>query len=284
VIRAGEPGILDRTSSTGRHVRDGGREETGMRRSLRAGAAAAVLGASLAGCGTAAPQASSAASPVMSVAPPVAPPPPSAAPSPTPAPPADRALADAAAEPTRFSKGWRITVYYTAVESFHTGARKQVRGCLVSGCERPEADLGSYPEGFVKAVQTEGAGRITSGPHKGRYLTWSRRVGHFWLDDIARDATNRPLRPWVTAAADRSVLERGSRFTITGCGKGWAGRPVPAAACRRFRAARWTVVDVFAPGYGGEHHADVYIGEETGPDFTASPFYTTLNGATLGLE
>ncbi|SEG64643.1 hypothetical protein SAMN04489712_10842 [Thermomonospora echinospora] len=252
-----------------------------MRRSLRAGAAAAMAGVSLAACGTASSQASSA----DPVAPPVAPPPPPTAASPAPPPsPAGQARADAVARPTRLSKGWRITVYYTAVESFHTGPRKRVRGCLVSGCARPKADLGSYPAGFVKAVQTEGAGRITSGPYKGRYLTWSRRVGHFWLDEVARDAVNRPLRPWVTAAADRSVLERGSRFTITGCGKGWAGRPVPTATCERFRAARWTVVDVFAPGHGGEHHADVYIGEETGPGFTTSPFYTTLNGATLGLE
>jgi hypothetical protein len=254
-----------------------------MRRNLRVGAAAAALGASLTGCGSASSQVSPVISPVMSVAPPVAPSAPSTTASLTP-PPTGRVHADAAAEPTRLSKGWRITVYYTAVESFHTGARKRVRGCLTSGCGRPQADLGSYPEGFVKAVRTEGAGRITSGPHKDRYLTWSRRVGHFWLDDIARDATNRPLRPWVTAAADRTVLKRGSRFTITGCGKGWAGRTVPASTCERFRAARWTVVDVFAPGYGGEHHADVYIGEETGPDFTGSPFYTTLNGATLALD
>ncbi|HEX2316408.1 MAG TPA: hypothetical protein VHJ17_21885 [Thermomonospora sp.] len=252
-----------------------------MRPSPRAVAAMAVLCACLAGCQSTSSQASS-----TSVAPPTAPPPPTTMAAPTPPPPsaAGRQQDEVAVRPTKFSKGWRVTVYYTAVESFHGGSRQRVKGCLRSGCGRPTADLGSYPKGFVKAVQTEGAGRITSGRFKGRYLTWSRRVGHFWLDDVARDATNRPLRPWVTAAADRTVLDRGSRFVITECGEGWAGRPIPPAICRRFREARWSVVDVFAPGFGGEHHADVYIGEETGPDFTESPFYTTLTGAVLGLE
>ncbi|REF01166.1 hypothetical protein [Thermomonospora umbrina] len=249
-----------------------------MRPSPRVVAAMAGLCAALAGCGGASSQASS------SIAPPTAPPPPTTMATPLPPPTASPERSVAAARPTKFSPGWRVTVYYTAVESFHGGSRERVKGCLRSGCGKPTIDLGAYPKGFVDAVRTEGAGRITSGRHKGRYLTWSRRIGHFWLDDIARDATNKPLRPWVTAAADRTVLERGSRFVITECGRGWGRRPVPTATCRRFREARWKVVDVFAPGYGGEHHADVYIGEETGPDFTGSPFYTTLNDAVLGLE
>ncbi|WP_233358736.1 hypothetical protein [Thermomonospora amylolytica] len=258
--------------------------DNGRRRGLRAVAAMAAGCAVLAGCGI-----PSEASSVASVPPPVAPPPPVAStlPAPTPSPttpaPTIGARATVTTTPKKLSKGWRVTVYYTAVESFHDGPRKRVKGCLVSGCQEPEQDLGSYPESFVKAVQTEGAGRITSGPHAGKYLAWSRRVGHFWLDDIARDAVNKPLRPWVTAAADRTVLERGSRFVIAECGTGHAGRPIPAEVCERFRQAYWEVVDVFAPGHGGEHHADVYIGEETGPDFTRSPFYTTLDGAVLGL-
>lgn len=247
-----------------------------MRRSRWAGAVMAVLCAGSAGCGTAASQ----VSPAFPVAPPTAAAPPAAPPAADP----PRARAAVTVTPTKLSAGWRITVYYTPVESFHSGPRKRVRGCPVYGCGRPKADLGSYPESFIEAVRTEGAGRITSGPHKGRYLAWSRRVGQFWLDEAAKDATGRPLRPWVTAAADRSVLRRGSRFVITACGRGRAGRPVPPEVCARFRAARWTVADVFAPGYGGAHHADVYIGEETGPGFTKSPLYTTLDGATLALE
>ncbi|WP_241661201.1 hypothetical protein [Thermomonospora catenispora] len=254
------------------------------RRGLRAIAAMAACCALSAGCGI-----SSEASSATSVPPPIAPPVPAASTQPAPAPPPTGpeptigARATVTTTPEKLSRGWRITVYYTPVESFHGGPRVRVKGCPAPGCAKPEADLGSYPKSFVEAVRTEGAGRITSGPHTGRYLAWSRRVGHFWLDDIARDAVNRPLRPWVTAAADRTVLERGSRFVIVDCGTGNAGRPIPAEVCERFRQAYWEVVDVLAPGYGGEHHADVYIGEETEPDFTRSPFYTTLNGAVLGL-
>lgn len=254
-----------------------------MRRKARLGAAGLLLCTALTGCQA---TSSSSAVPDSAVPPPTAPqPPPSAAASAAvPTPPAQTPAPVApATRPGRFSAGWRITAYYTAVESFHPGPRKRLRGCLKSGCGKPRYELGSYPAAFIEAVRTEGAGRITSGPQVGRYLTWSRRVGYFWLDDVARDATNRPLRPWVSAAADRSVLKRGLRFTITRCGKDWRGRPIKAEICARFRAARWSVVDVFAPGYGGGHHADVYIGDETGPNFKKSPFYTTLNGAVLGI-
>ncbi|GAA3508154.1 hypothetical protein GCM10022416_61910 [Actinomadura keratinilytica] len=176
---------------------------------------------------------------------------------------------------------WRITAYYTAVERFHGGRRKAVRGCPGLRCDDGDTPLGSYPEEFVEIVRTEGSGRITSGPHRGRYLNWSHSVG-FWLDDTPRDSAGRPLRPWRSAAADRDVLARGRRFVIADCGRDGAGRPVSGEVCERFRRATWTVVDVFRPGYGGEHHADVYIGEETGPGFARStPWYTTLRDATL---
>ena len=74
----------------------------------------------------------------------------------------------------------------------------------------------------------------------------------------------------------------GQRFAIVDCGRDGNGHRIEAAVCAAFRKARWTVTDLFRPGYGGENHADVYIGEETGPGFTGSPFYTTLSGATLG--
>jgi hypothetical protein len=49
------------------------------------------------------------------------------------------------------------------------------------------------------------------------------------------------------------------------------------------RSARWLIKDEFTPGMGGARHVDVYIGEETGPKFTDSPWYTTLTGATLAI-
>lgn len=197
------------------------------------------------------------------------------------APPSPGGTSIASSRPLGGAGRWRITTYYTAVESFHGGKRTAVRGCPRPRCKNGDAPLGSYPEGFVKVVQREGSGRITRGPHRGRYLNWSHSVG-FWLDDTTRDSAGRPLRPWESAAADRDVPARGRRFVITDCGRDGAGRPITERVCARFRRAVWTVTDVFRPGYGGEHHADVYIGEETGPDFVRSaPWYTTLRDATI---
>ncbi|GAA4328075.1 hypothetical protein GCM10023178_40840 [Actinomadura luteofluorescens] len=176
--------------------------------------------------------------------------------------------------------GWRITTYYTALESLYRGERKAVRGCARFHCSHGKARLGSYPKDFLKVVQTEGSGRITEGPERGRYLNWSHSVG-FWLDDTTRDSLGRALRARASAAGPRSVLARGQRFAVVDCGRE-GGRAVDDEVCAAFRKARWTVTDLFRPGYGGENHADVYIGEEKGSRLAGSPFYTTLTGATLG--
>ncbi len=41
------------------------------------------------------------------------------------------------------------------------------------------------------------------------------------------------------------------------------------------------ITDEFTTGLGGSRHVDVYIGEETGPGFTDSAWYTTLENAEL---
>jgi hypothetical protein len=41
------------------------------------------------------------------------------------------------------------------------------------------------------------------------------------------------------------------------------------------------ITDEFTAGLGGKKHLDVCIGEETGPGFTDSAWYTTLKGATV---
>ncbi|RKS73486.1 hypothetical protein BZB76_4179 [Actinomadura pelletieri DSM 43383] len=182
--------------------------------------------------------------------------------------------------PPAESSGWTATVYYTAVESFHHGPRRPVRGCPRLDCHRGRDHLGSYPSDFVQAVHDEGTGRITSGPHRGRYLNWSYDVG-YWLDSAPRDTAGRALRPWRSAAADPSVLPPGHRFTITRCGHDDDGGAIDDALCARFRTTRWTIVDEFTPGLGGTRHIDLYIGEETGPGFTDTALYTTLHDASL---
>lgn len=174
------------------------------------------------------------------------------------------------------SAGWEVTVYYTAVAALHTGGTQQVTGCPTIDCQknRDQRDLGTFPASFVKAVKDEGTGKTTDG----RYLNWSYDTG-YWMDTAPRDTAGRPLVPWVSAAADGDVLRAGARFSVQRCGTA----EVTAAVCARLKAPTWTIVDEFTPGMGGSKHVDVYVGEETGADFTGSDLYTTLEGATLSV-
>lgn len=176
--------------------------------------------------------------------------------------------------------GWLVTVYYTAVESYHDGESTPVTGCPRLDCERGDEPLGSYPADFVAAVRDEGTGRITSGPHAGRYLNWSHGTG-YWLDEAPRDSHGEPLLPFVSAAADAEVLPRGREVRVVDCGTAEDGSPIEPEVCARLTAPTWEIRDEFTPGLGGERHLDLYLGEETGPDFTEDPLYTTLEGATV---
>jgi hypothetical protein len=171
-------------------------------------------------------------------------------------------------------EGWQVTVYYTAVESFHSGPSVPVRGCQVIDCENGNDLLGTFPQSFVKAVKDEGTGRTASG----RYLNWSHDKG-YWLDSEPRDSFGKPLRPFVSAAADG--LKTGSRIKLVSCGLTPDGANVDHAVCQKLAASSWEITDEFTPGLGGERHIDLYLGEETGPKFTESPWYTTLSEAVL---
>ncbi|MFI5493968.1 hypothetical protein [Actinoplanes sp. NPDC051859] len=177
------------------------------------------------------------------------------------------------------SGGWEVTVYYTAVEDYHTGDTETVTGCPGLDCEHGDEDLGEYKADFIQAVEDEGTGRTADGS----YLNWSYDIG-FWLDTQPRDTAGRALQPFVSAAADPGVLTRGARFRITGCGHQDDGSGAATEVCAALRAATWTVTDEFTPGLGGDKHIDAYIGEQTGPDFTSSPWYLTLYDATLQAE
>nr|WP_240942548.1 hypothetical protein [Planosporangium thailandense] len=191
---------------------------------------------------------------------------------------ADRPPAPASAPTQGRSAGWTVTVYYTAVEKYHSGPGARVTGCPRLDCRHGSSDLGTYPADFVTAVRDEGTGRTTAG----RYLNWSYDTG-YWLDDAPRDTAGRPLRPFASAAADPDVLKAGTRFTIADCGRVDDGSAPPADVCAKLRGAHWTITDEFTPGLGGRRHIDLYIGEETGPGFTDGPWYTTLVGAALSL-
>ncbi len=176
-----------------------------------------------------------------------------------------------------------VTVYYTAVESFHSGARKNITGCLIVDCAFGKSELGSYPASFARAVRTEGTGRITSGPHAGRYLNWSYDVG-YWLDDIPSDSYGNALVPLSTAAADIGVLRRGTRFALLAPLTLDNGEPADAGITAWLTGGVWTIQDEFTPGLGGEGHIDIYLGEEDRADFTrTSPLYQTFIGASIAV-
>lgn len=176
-------------------------------------------------------------------------------------------------------QSWLVTVYYTAVESFHQGAGVDIVGCTVQECANGNGFLGRYPQSFVTAVRDEGTGRITSGPSAGMYLNWSHDVG-YWLDTAPRDAHGRPLVPFRSAAADG--VPDGTRLGLVDCGVLDSGSPVPGDVCQALRAGEWEIRDRFTPGLGGADHIDLYIGEESGPDFTRlGSLYVTLHGAAF---
>ncbi|MFC9439535.1 hypothetical protein [Nocardia sp. NPDC057030] len=170
---------------------------------------------------------------------------------------------------------WTVTAYYTAVESYHDGPRETVHGCTTIECVEPDAQLGELPSDFVDAVRDEGTGRITSGANAGAYLNWSYDTG-FWLDSHPRDAAGEILQPFHSAAADG--LDPGTRLRLTDCG---IIDPETAPACTKFQAAEWSVGEEFIPGPSGPHHLDLYIGEETAPDFPDTPDFPLFAGAAL---
>ena len=175
--------------------------------------------------------------------------------------------------------GWQVTVYYTAVESLHDRtASEEVIGCPTLDCSNGTTPLGRYPSTFVTAVKDEGAGRITSGPSQGRYLNWSFGEG-YWLDDAPRDHAGRPLEPYRSAAADG--VPDGTPVRLVDCGHTNGGGPPSPRVCSALRGGKWEIRDGFTPGYGGDRHIDLYIGEENTPEFTRSEFYTTFDNATL---
>lgn len=180
------------------------------------------------------------------------------------------------APPTITSGGWRVSLYFTSVESLHHGRPRAVTGCRDLHCVHGDAPLGTYPADFVRAVRAQGSGKITRGPHAGRFLDWSSDTG-YWLDSTPRDARGRPLEPFRTVAAG---LPDGTRIELTGCGHRRGGRPVPHDLCRRLTAAHWQVRDVF-PGDRKTRAVDLYIGPETTAGFAGPRRYTTLRGVTL---
>jgi hypothetical protein len=180
--------------------------------------------------------------------------------------------------------GWTLAAVYTAVESFHTGARQPVTGCPPGAdeCSNGTAALGSYPGDFLDAVRSQGAGRLTSGRYAGQYLTWDADSGYA-VDAAVLDASEAPMRPFVSAGADPSIA-LGTAFQVLDCGVDRvSAHPVDPGVCARIRAASW-VVRAPARQAAGGRALELYIGEEDGPGFAAGPLpvRTVSARTTLG--
>jgi hypothetical protein len=197
-------------------------------------------------------------------------------------PPATAAPTLAPAPPT--AAGWTLTAVYTAVESFHTGNPQPVTGCPPGAdeCTNGTADLGKHPGDFLEAVRSQGAGRLTSGKYAGQYLTWDADSGYA-VDAAVLDASEAPIRPFVTAGADPSIA-LGTAFQVLDCGVDRvSGHTVDSGMCARIRAASW-VVRAPARQAAGSRALELYIGEEDGPGFAAGPLpvRTVRARTTLG--
>ena len=207
--------------------------------------------------------------------------------SPTAATPANgrgpAAVAPVGAAPvTQAPPGWKLTVYYTAVESFHHGNPVPVTGCDLNAeeCSNGTTPLGSYPDDFVARVKNEGTGRITGGRYAGRFLAWDAQGG-FSLDTSASDAAGNPLRPFVSAAADDAV-PLGTHVRVLDCGVDSTTKQAPAAAdCGRLSAPDWVVTDRDGNA-AGSRELSLYVGEEDRPDFENAVSYVigTVNART----
>ena len=177
--------------------------------------------------------------------------------------------------PQRF----KITFYYTPVESFFSGPLQAVQGCTSIDCASGSQDLGAHPADFLDEVRLQGSGRLTSGPYAGQYLNGSFSGG-FWISSFPPDAYGGALQPFETAAVDESGLPRGTRFRLV-APLLENGQPIPASAEARLLDATWNVQDRFEPGFGGAAHLDLYVGEQATPSFTSSPFSLLLENPAV---
>lgn len=183
---------------------------------------------------------------------------------------------DSGGDGTLLPNRFRITVYYTPVESFHNGDQVSIWGCTSIGCESGQQFLGSFPSSFIDAVRMEGVGRITTGPYAGKYLNGSIRGG-FWVSNFPPDGYGGSLQAFRTAAADDYVMPQGTRFRLVEPFTEEGGWPVASSVAKKLRSTVWEVQDHFEAGYGGDFHLDLYIGEEDRFDFiVTSPYIIAL--------
>jgi 3D (Asp-Asp-Asp) domain-containing protein len=140
------------------------------------------------------------------------------------------------------SDGWRLTGYYTPIETDYTGT--QTREIEIRGPGR-ETFKETFNADFLKTVFDddqgfgEGWGKTRFGWYLGEYN------GRWHKADAPLDADDKPLEP-DTVAVDRSVIPAGSTVTIPG---------LPGDLSK----LQFKSTDVGVTVHG--KHVDVYTGE-----------------------
>jgi 3D (Asp-Asp-Asp) domain-containing protein len=178
------------------------------------------------------------------------------------------------------SEGWTLAAYWTPVE------REYPREHLerLTGADGA-VDLGTHDAGFVddvagrKGKAARRWGRVASPFANGEeYLGWDGARRCFTTSSAPRDAMGKPLVPFVTMAADPSVVKPGTLVHIADCGTN-AGVAVDPQVAARLVDSAWVVTDTGVSG----RRVDMYIGEQDRADMAASPFHLSLEGAMLRL-
>lgn len=199
----------------------------------------------------------------------------------------DGGVPDASPPPDSGTSGWRITAYFTAVDSFFSGPSAALTGCLNVNCNAPGDPanaLGTFATAFSDTVMTEGTGKITTGPHAGKYLNWSggQPGSGYWLDSWPCDAQGSALVPYVSAAA-YGTYAFGTAFRVVSCGvDGLSGDPMDTQACADFKAANWVVRDRFE-ATTERRHIDLYIGQQDRTNMDNNPHFVDQTGASTTL-
>ncbi|HKF74548.1 MAG TPA: hypothetical protein VKF59_00260 [Candidatus Dormibacteraeota bacterium] len=188
-------------------------------------------------------------------------------------PPPPASTAPSPPQPSRApTGGWRLTVYYTPVESYHGPPQQSISDCA----GRP---LGQHARDFLDKVQIEGFGRVVTAVQGNSYVGWDFDHHCWFLARTPVGADDRPLRAWASTAAP-STMAFGTAVHVLGCGSG-----VDATVCPHVEAAAWTVDDRCSDDCSDRQHLDLYIGEEDQPDFEdQSPKYFEALGAVVLLS
>lgn len=165
---------------------------------------------------------------------------------------------------------------YALITSYWTAGETLCAGLKVPVYDRRGAFLGSFREGFLRAVRLQGWGRGDGDGNDGRYLGFYRARGYY-LHAYPLDSRGGELVPWRTAASNS--LPRGTRVRILALPEDLPRFP---EVRQRLLTTEFVVLD---RGSGlREHQLDLYVGDQAQADQFRAPEALYIPGACLALD